>query len=475
VKFNDLIIHIIITSLLFGSAGCTIGPDYKRPVALETMPESYKELKGWKLAAQPDQAVISSNWWESYHDPVLNRLAEQVAGANLNVAVADAQLRQARALVQMAQSGSFPAITAGVSATRNHLNRTLGAVGADGKTVSAFQLPVDLSWELDLWGRLRRGIEASQASFEASAADLAAVTLSAQAALVSAYFQLRLLDAQQGLLDATTTVYQKSYDLTNYQYSAGVASKAELFQAEVQLKSTAAQALDLGAQRAQLEHAIALLIGKTPAAFTLPVASLTTVVPTIPPGLPSELLERRPDIAAAERNMSAANARIGFAQAAFYPTIKFSAGGGFSASTLAKWLEWPSRFWSIGPAASTTLYDGGLRQAQSDQASAGYETTVASYRGTVLRAFQEVEDNLAALRILAAETQLQDQAVEAARQSLAITNDQYQAGAVAYLNVLVAQSVTLANERTALTLLGRRLAASVLLVKALGGGWQGLP
>lgn len=465
--------QIILTVLLLSLSGCTAGPDYMRPNAVETMPENYKELEGWKLA-QPDHAQLSSHWWEIYDDPALNALAGQVAEANLNVAVAAAQLRQARALVRTAQSGSFPALTAGISATRGHINRTLGATEHDGKTLSTFQLPVDLSWELDLWGRVRRGVEASQARYEASAADLAAVTLSTQAELVNAYFQLRLLDTQRQLLDATTAIYQKSYDITNYQYTAGVASKAELLQAESQLKSTAVQALDLGVRRAQLEHAIALLIGKAPATFTLPAATLITQVPVIPAGLPSELLERRPDIAAAERNMAAANAQIGIAQAAFYPTVRLSAGGGFSASTLANWLEWPSRFWSIGPAASASLFDGGLRQAQSEQARASYELSVASYRESVLRAFQEVEDNLAALRILKEEAQLQEQAVASARQSMSITNDQYQAGAVAYLNVLIAQSVTLANEQTALNIYGKRLAASVLLVKALGGGWQGL-
>ena len=471
-KLNDFIVRITLTLLLIGISGCTLGPDYKRPEALDVMPESYKESAGWKLA-QPDSVSISSSWWETYDDPVLNRLTAQVAGANLNVAAAAAQLRQARALVQAARSGAFPTVNGGVSATRSHLNRVLGASG-DGKTLSTFQLPFDSSWELDLWGRVRRGIESSQASYEASAADLAAVTLSAQAELVNAYFQLRLLDAQRQLLEATKDVYQKSYDITSYQYSAGVTTQAELFQAESQLKNIAAQAVDLGVQRAQLEHAIALLIGQPPAAFSLPPAPLSAAIPIVPPGLPSELLERRPDIAAAERNMAAANAQIGFAEAAFYPTVSLSASAGFSASTLADWLEWPSRFWSIGPTASASLFDGGLRQAQSDQARAAYEFSVASYRETVLRAFQEVEDNLAALRILEEETRLQDQAVAAARQALKITTDQYQAGSVAYLNVLVAQSLSLSNERTALSLLGRRLSASVLLVKALGGGWQGL-
>jgi len=449
---------------------CTVGPDYVKPTPVETMPTAYKELKVWKVA-QPDVGTISERWWEIYNDPALNALEEQVAISNLNVAVAEARFRQARALVQAAKAGNFPTLTVGASATRSQSAANPGAGKSGGATTSLFQLPLDLTWELDIWGKLRRGIEASQANVQASAADLAAATLSAQAALAGNYFQLRVLDAQKQLMDSTTAIYHTSLDMTNNRYAAGIAAKSDLLQAETQLRSTEAQAIDLGIQRAQLEHAIALLIGKSPAAFSLPATALLSAVPPIPAGLPSELLERRPDIASSESRMVAANAQIGVAKAAYYPTIQLSATGGLSSSSLATLFAWPSRFWSVGPAASATLFDGGLRSAQSDQARAIYDAAVASYRETVLTAFQGVEDNLAALRILEEEAKVQDQAVKAAEQVVSITTNQYQAGTVAYLNVLAAQSTALANERAALGIVGQRLAASVLLVKALGGGW----
>ena len=421
--------------------------------------------------AQPNAGIISERWWEIYHDPVLNSLEEQVAISNLNVAAAEAQFRQARALVQAAKAGSFPSLSVGASATRSQSSSNSGTGISGGTTVSNLQLPVDLTWEVDLWGRIRRAVEASEANAQASAADLAAATLSAQAALAGDYFQLRVVDAQKQLLDATTAIYRKSLNMTNNRYAAGVAARSDVLQAETQLKSTEAQGIDLGIQRAQLEHAIALLVGKPSAAFSLPSTVLSPTVPFIPPGIPSELLERRPDITSSERKVTAANAQVGIALAAYYPTIQLSAAGGFSSSSLATWFSWPSRFWSVGPAASVTLFDGGLRDALSEQAKAAYDATVAAYRETVLTAFQGVEDNLAALRILEEETEVQTQAVRASQQVVTITTNQYQAGTVAYLNVIAAQSTALANERTALGLVGQRLAASVLLVKALGGGW----
>jgi len=461
---------IILFFLPFLLTSCSVGPDYVRPAPVETMPTAYKELSGWKVA-QPQDSAIAERWWEQYNDPVLNSLVEQVAISNLTIASAEAQFRQARALVQGAGAGYYPALSAGVSATRAQSSGKPGAGSGGGATSSHFQLPVDLSWELDLWGRIRRGVEASQSGLQASAADLAAVTLSAQAELAGDYFQLRIQDARKQLLDDTTALYRTSLELTNNRYEAGLVAKTDVLQAETQLRSAEAQMIDLGVQRAQLEHAIALLIGKPPAAFSLPPASLAAVIPLIPSGLPSELLERRPDIAASERRMAAANARIGVARAAYYPTVKLSAAAGLEAATLASWFSWPSRFWAVGSAVSAALFDGGLRRAQSDQAVAVYDATVAAYRSSVLTGFQEVEDNLAALRILEEEAMIQDQAVQAARQVLNITTHQYQAGTVAYLNVLVAQTTVLANERSALALLGRRLAATVLLVKALGGGW----
>jgi NodT family efflux transporter outer membrane factor (OMF) lipoprotein len=458
--------RIILVFLPLFLSACTVGPDYVRPTPVETMPASFKEMKGWKVA-EPQDGTITERWWELYNDPVLNSLVEQVAISNLNIASAEAQFRQARALVHGARAGYFPSLSAGASANRSH--KSGGNSG--GGTSSNFQLPLDASWELDLWGRIRRGVEASQADAQASAADLAAITLIAQAELAGDYLQLRIQDAQKQLLDDTTTLYRTSLDLILRRYEAGIAAKADVLQAEAQLRSTEAQAIDLGVQRAALEHAIALLIGKPPAVFSLSPASLVTSIPYIPTGMPSELLERRPDIASSERRMAAANAQIGVARAAYFPTVTLSAAAGLEAASLASLFTWPSRFWAVGTAASAALFDGGLRKARSELATAAYDATVAEYRMTVLTAFQEVEDNLAALRILEEESQVQGQAVQAAEQVVGITSNQYQAGTVAYLSVLVAQTTALANKRTALALVGRRLSASVLLIKASGGGW----
>ena len=457
---------LVPTALALGA--CTVGPDYVKPTPVETMPAAFKELNGWKTA-QPQDGKIPERWWEIYGDSILNSLEQQTPTANLSIAAAEARFRQARATVQAAKAGNFPSLTAGASATRS---RRSANAGSNGATVSDFQLPLDVSWELDLWGRIRRSVEASQAAASASAADLAAVTLSSQAELANDYLQIRILDAQKRLLDATTAAYRKSLELTQNRYNSGVAAKSDVLQAETQLRSTEAQAIDLGVQRAQLEHAIALLIGKAPADFTLPVSATVPPVPHIPPGLPSEILERRPDVASSERTVMAANAQIGIARAAYYPTFRLGGAAGFEATSLSSLLTWPSRFWSVGPTLSATLFDGGARAAQSDQVKAAYDVTVAAYRETVLTAFQEVEDNLAALRILEEEMRVQEQAVQAAQQVVTITRNQYQSGTVAYLNVLVAQTTALANDRTALTLLGRKLSASVLLVKALGGGWN---
>ena len=335
-----------------------------------------------------------------------------------------------------------------------------------------YLLPIDVSWAVDVWGRVRRLVEAGVASAQASAADLEAIRLLAQAKLAQDYFQLRVLDGQKKLLDETVIAYQKNLELTKNHYASGVASRADVLQADTQLKTTQAQAIDVGVQRAQLEHAIALLVGRPASAFSIPVAPLGVSPPPIPVGVPSELLERRPDIAAAERNMAAANAQIGVAVAAYFPTITLSAAGGFESTDLSNWLSWPSRFWSVGAAISELVYEGGLRRAQTAAARAAYDATVASYRQTVLTGFQQVEDNLAALRILEEEGRVQEEAVKAARQSVAVAINQYKAGTVSYLNVIVAQAAALTNEITALSILNRRMAASVLLIQALGGGWS---
>ncbi len=465
---NPAIRCFYLTTLVasFMISACSVGPDYVKPT-VET-PAAFKEGDGWKQA-QPADTLLKAKWWELFNDSDLNRLEEQVSVSNQNIALAAARFHQARALVEVAKSAYYPSMSVGASGTRS-LGATNAGRGQNGAQ-SDFQLPVNLSWELDVWGRIGRSVEASKAGLQASVADLAAVQLSAQAELALDYFQLRSLDAQKRYLDETVANYRKTVDLINNRYSAGIAAKVDLLQAETLLKSTLAQMIDLGGLRAQLEHAIAVLIGKPAGAFSILPLPLNAAPPPIPSALPSELLERRPDIAAAERRMAAANAQIGVAQAAFYPTVKLGTSVGLEASDLSKWLSWPSRFWSIGPTASATLFDGGLRRAQHNQVMAVYDATVASYRQTVLDAFRDVEDNLAVLRILADEAKVQNEAVEAAGQTVQITQNQYLAGVVGYLNVVTAQTSDIANKRTAIGILGRRMIAAVQLVKALGGGW----
>lgn len=451
--------------------GCTVGPDYVRP-EVET-PASFKE--GWKQA-EPRDHEKRGRWWEAFDDPLLNRLQEQVDISNQNLAKAEAQFRQASALVESARAAYFPTLTGGISTTRSRSSSTTVAqpssVPVSRGVVTSHNLPFNASWEADVWGKISRTVEANTAGAQASAADLEAARLSAQAQLAQNYFQLRALDAQQQLLEDTVAAYEKSLQLTQNRYAAGVVAKADVVQAQTQLKTTQAQAIDVGVQRAQLEHAIALLVGKPASSFAIPRAPLSAAPPEVPSALPSELLERRPDIAAAERRVAAANAQIGVANAAFFPSFTLSAATGFQSATMAQWLTAPSRFWSIGPAVSLLIFDGGLRRIQNDQAVAAYDATVATYRQTVLAAFQEVEDNLAALRILQQEASVQDEALQSARQSVALTTNQYKAGTVSYLNVIAVQTTALGNERTAVDILNRRLAASVLLVKALGGGWR---
>lgn len=457
---------LISAGILVLSASCAAGPEYVRPAA--DVPAAYKEMEGWKTA-RPKDSSLKGAWWKLFNDPQLNALEEQVTVSNQNLAAAEAQFRQARALVQAARASYFPTVTAGASYARSRKSSNAGK-GLSG-TASDYQLPVDVNWDLDVWGRVKRAVEASEASAQASAADLEAARLSIQAELAQDYFQLRALDAQKQLLDTTVNAYRKSLELVKNRYAAGVASRAEVLQAETQLKTTEAQAIDSDAQRAKVEHAVALLVGKPASLFSLPPAPLNAVPPAVPAGLPSELLERRPDVAAAERQVAAANARIGVAEAAFYPSITLSASGGFEASSLSKWLSWPSRFWSIGSSVSESVFEGGARRALTEQARAAYDGTVASYRQTVLTGFQEVEDNLAALRILEKEAAVQGEAVSASRESVKLATNQYKAGTLNYLDLIVVQTIELNNERTAVDILGRRMTACVLLIKALGGGW----
>ncbi len=469
-------------SLLF--TGCLVGPDYVKPIT--EAPGAYKENAPWKVA-QPRDELPRGRWWEIYRDPKLNALEEQVDISNQNIAQAEANFRQAQALIRVARAAYFPTVGGGPAWSRFKRSENLGnsntnIAGASGTgggigtfpgaTLSDYLLNFNTAWELDIWGKVRRSVESSQASAQAGAATLEGVRLSAQAALAQNYFLLRSLDKQKSLFDDTVASYQKILDLTKNRYAKGVASRGDVAQAETQLKATQAQAIDLGVQRAQLENAIAVLLGKPASVFSIPAAPLATVIPPIPVGVPSELLERRPDIAAAERNMASANAQIGVALAAYYPTITLSATGGFEASTAVEWFTWPSRFWSLGTAAAQTIFDGGLRGGQTAAARATYDATLASYRQTVLTGFQEVEDNLAALRILENEAKVQGEAVVAARQSSTVSTNQYKAGTISHLDLMVVENIALNNERAAVIILGNRLSASVLLIKALGGGWK---
>jgi NodT family efflux transporter outer membrane factor (OMF) lipoprotein len=460
---------LALAAALASLGACTVGPDYVRPSV--DAPAQFKETGNWKVA-QPRDDVNRGKWWEMFGDAELNALTESIDISNQNLAAAAARFRQAQALVAASRAGLFPTVDGNLSIVKNR--SPSGAVGGTtaGHIVTTRTAGVSAAWDTDLWGRLSRTVEADVASAQASAADLAAARLSAQSELAQSYFQLRVLDVQRQLLEDTVAAFGKSLQLTKNRYAAGVVGKVDVVQAETQLKSTQAQAIDIGVQRAQFEHAIALLIGKPPSTFAIERRPLTVAMPAIPPGLPSELLERRPDIAAAERRVASANAQIGVTQAAFFPSLTLSGAAGFRAADPSVWFASPSYFWSLGPAIVQTIFDAGLRRAQTDQAIAAYDASVAAYRQTVLTAFKEVEDNLAALRILEEEAQVQDEAVKAARESFALTTNQYKAGTINFLNVVIVQAAQLSNERTAVGILGQRLTAAVLLVKALGGGWQ---
>jgi NodT family efflux transporter outer membrane factor (OMF) lipoprotein len=449
-------VHLRSSAVALLLAGCAIGPNYSKPEV--EVPAQWKEAGDW-VVAQPKDAAPKGKWWEAFNDAILNGLMEQVNVSNQNLKAAEARYTQAHAAVQSARSGLFPTLGGSADATRSRA------------TGSSYRVALDASWEIDLWGRVRRLIESARAGEEASAADLEGARLSLQAELATDYFQLRVTDVQRDLLDDTVKAFQASYNVTQNRYRAGVVGKVDVVQAESQLLSTQAQALDLRATRATLEHAIAVLVGKPPAAFALEPVPFRARIPEVPPGIPSTLLERRPDIAAAERRMAAANARIGVAKAAYFPALNLSASGGFAGSALAHLFSAPNRFWSIGADLAGTILDFGGRSAAVDTARAVYEESVANYRETVLQGFQEVEDQLATLHWLSEEGKVQQEAARAARESVVLTVNQYKAGTVSYLNVVTVQATQLAEERTTVTLLGRRLAASVALIRGLGGAW----
>lgn len=451
-----------------------MGPDYARPAV--SVPANYKEAAAdgtaWKVA-EPGDRASRGKWWTLYGDSLLDALEDVLSSANQDLRLAESRYAQARALVEGARGNYLPVVTAGASVgrLRNSANTPTSTPAGIGPA-NAFSLPLEMSWELDIWGRVRRAVESSEASAQAFAADLESARLSLQSELAVNYFLLRGIDSERLLLERTLVAYRKAYELTINRHEGGAASDADVAQAETQLRTAEALAINLRVQRAQLEHAIAVLIGKTPAEFSLPQVGLDVLPPAVPLAMPSALLERRPDIATAERQMASANAQIGVAQAAFYPTISIGASAGFQSSTASNWFDWPSRFWSVGPSAALVLFDADRRRAVSDQAQAAYEGTVAAYRQTVLSAFQDVEDNLAELSILADEAGVQEAAVKASRRSVAQTTNRYEAGAASYLEVVVAQTFALSNERAAVDISRRRMMASVRLIKALGGDWS---
>jgi len=457
--------------------GCVVGPHYNRPSVdtpgtfKEVTPDDLKKMDGWKVA-QPQDSALHGKWWEIFGDPQLNALEEQVNISNQNVASAFASFMAARAIVREARAQYFPTLTGGASATRQRTASSVVNGQTTGTTFNTFDLPFDASWTPDLFGRVRNTVRANVASAQASAADLENTRLTAQAELAVDYFQLRGQDALKELLDATVKAYAESLNLTKALYETGIDSDESVAQAETQLEATQAQDTNLGILRAQYEHAIALLVGKPASSFSIAVEPLKTPPPAIPFGVPSQLLERRPDVAANERLMAQANAQIGVAVAAYYPTVTLSATAGFNSPDISKWLNWSSRFWSVGTAVSETIYDGGLRRATVEQYRAQYDETVANYRNTVLTAFQQVEDNLAALRILSQEIEQQDVAITSAQRSLTLATERYRLGIDPYLNVITAQTALFSNQQTAVTLRTTQIVDSVQLVEALGGGWD---
>jgi NodT family efflux transporter outer membrane factor (OMF) lipoprotein len=470
---------VAIASALVLTEGCMVGPKYARPSV--PAPPAYKEAlpDSWKKA-QPNAAIPRGKWWEIYNDPELNKLEEQISISNQNVLLAESEYRQARDQVRIARSPLFPTVSTTPSATYSRNSTTLVAGNQLNGTTTAvisgshadYTLPVDVSYQADIWGNVRRGVNSAKDTEQSSAANLENVRLTFQAQLAEFYFELHGLDGDAHLLQRTIASFEQFLQLTKDRFDAGIASGADIAQAQTQLEAAHAQLIDVGINRAQFEHAIAILIGKAPAEVTITPAVLKTPPPALPEGIPSALLERRPDIANSERLVAAANEQIGIAKAAFFPQLLLTATGGLESRSLSQWFTWPSRFWSLGPQFAETIFDAGKRKAQVDLQRAAYDGTVATYRQTVLTAFGQIEDELAALRILEQEAQAQDAAVKAAEQSLGIVTEQYKAGTSDYLNVITTQTIALTDERTAVDILTRRLTASVLLIEALGGGWD---
>lgn len=472
---------ICFTVTLCLLSGCMVGPKYHRPSTdtpaayKELTPAEFKDTEGWKVA-QPKDDALRGKWWEIFNNPELNALEEKVNVSNQTIASAAAAFFAARALVKEARAQLFPTVTTNPAITVQRPSATVG--GGSSSTTSSrgtftdYTLPFDATWQPDLFGRVRNTVRAAAYGAQASAADLENTRLTIQADVAADYFQLRGQDSLTELLDATVVAFQESLDLTTALYETGIDSEESVRQAETLLEATKAQAAALGIQRAQFEHAIAMLTGQPASTFSIPVEPLKTPPPAIPFGVPSQLLERRPDIAAAERLMAQANAQIGIARAAYFPTVTLTAIAGFESTSFASWFTWPSRFFSMGPSVAETLFDAGLRRATVMQFRAQYDETVANYRQAVLTAFQQVEDNLASLRILSVEIEHQDAAVVAAGRTLTLALDRYKLGIDPYLNVITAQSALLSNKQTAVNLRVQQMTASEGLIQALGGGWD---
>jgi NodT family efflux transporter outer membrane factor (OMF) lipoprotein len=479
--FQSVVVGLTISLIAFLS-GCRVGPQYVRPSAplapefKEELPSNFKSSDGWKQA-QPADAQLKGDWWTIFNDAQLNELEVQIDPANQTLKEAEANFQAARAAIRFFRASQAPTITAdpSIGALRNSSNQPYFNKSLENNGTGQFILPIDLNYEIDLWGRIRRSVTQSREQAQASAADLATTRLSLHAELAIDYFNLRSADAQRKLLDETVGAFRDALQLTEDRYNGGAAPLSDVTQARTQLQTAQVLATDVDIARANDEHAIAILIGKPPALFSLarnPVTVAGPAMPEIPGALPSQLLERRPDIASDERRMAAANEQIGIAQAAFYPTLSLSAVAGFTGTSAVNWFTWPSRFFAVGPTFSQTLFDHGRRRAVSDIARANYDSTVASYRQTTLTAFQQVEDNLNALHRLEIEADQQRAATASAQQSLDLFNTRYAGGVDTYLQVVTSQTALLENERNDIDITRRRLESSVLLIKALGGGWN---
>jgi NodT family efflux transporter outer membrane factor (OMF) lipoprotein len=456
-------------------AGCRVPPPAPPPPAIapavNTPADRFKEADGWH-PSQPSDGLAHGPWWEVFNDSELNSLEQQIDTSNQNLMAAEARFRGARAAVGYSRASQFPTIWAAPYINSIRRSREAPYATTDPPATGDFVLPFDISYEIDIWGRVRRVVQASREGAQASAADLEYVRLALHAELALNYFYLRAADAQKSLLDQTVESYQKQLELTTNRFNEGASPKLDVAQARTQLQSAIVAGSDILVQRSQYEHAIAILVGKPPSEFSVPAEVHEFAPPAIPTGLPSQLLERRPDIASAERRVQQANEGIGLAKIAYYPTLTLSGIGGFEGHSLASWLNAPSRFWAIGPILSETIFDGGRRRATSTAAVASYDQYVANYRQVVLQSFQEVEDALAVLRILEKEAQQQSEAVASAQESLDIATTRYREGASPYLQVLAAQAIALANQRNQIEIERRRMGVSVLLIKALGGGWS---